>query len=509
MTSSPRIPAPAKVLFLLTALAAVASVVLSGSTLPGPASWAWWFAALAVPVLYRFPVVVTRGSRGIEIGFESVVAIFLAFAVPEHALMLWTVGWALAQVPWPVGRPLRRTPPWITLHNVAMTVLGGAATVWVVTHLVDGALRPGPWALVAVVLGATAYFLVDYALSAVALPLLKRASFREAWLYDDLSVTLACYSGVASLGYLGAVVLRADQWALPLLAFPLATFVIASRSYARASLERSRVTALLAVASRLHHATTPQQAEQIVLEEGRHAMRAEELFLRQDPGDALIRSAVVSDTGQAWLVPAPRHSSDQFGPGDQPTLDLLASLTADTLNRLSLHHDLAALASQDTLTGLANRATLQAALETALVASDGRPTAILFCDLDGFKAVNDRHGHAVGDELLTVVAERMRQSVRDGDLVARVGGDEFVVLLPRTTHEAALRVADRILEAVRLPSDLSTGPARVGISIGAVLSGPAATADGLLRRADAAMYLAKAEGKDQVRVAESVGPLGD
>jgi len=493
------LPRAARIVFGLTALVAVAVVVLGSVRVPGPGSWAWWLIVPAVPVLYRFPVEVTRGSRGIEIGFESVVVIFLAFAAPDYALVLWTASWLLAQVQLPHDLAVQRTSPWISVYNTAMTTLSGAAAVLVVTRLVPHALDPGPSALLAVVAGAGAYFVVDYVLSALAIPLLGRGSFREAWLYDDLTVALASFGGVAAVGYLGAVAFRADPWTVVFLAVPVATFVYASRGFTQASVERVRVTALLNVASRLHHATTYDEVVEIVLDEGRAALLTEALHVTTSEPDGTTISAPVTDRSTtSWLVPATRRSQAPYDAENQTTLDLLASMASDTLSRLALHGELEQLAAHDPLTGLANRASLQHALAAALADHGHETTAVLFCDLDAFKDVNDDHGHDAGDQLLVLVAERMRACVRDSDVVARMGGDEFVVLLPQTSREVAATVADRLSAAIQAPSVLDTGTTVIGVSIGVAVSAAGTSAEDLLRKSDAAMYDAKSSGKNRV-----------
>jgi diguanylate cyclase (GGDEF)-like protein len=155
-------------------------------------------------------------------------------------------------------------------------------------------------------------------------------------------------------------------------------------------------------------------------------------------------------------------------------------------------------AFHDGLTGLSNRVLFHDRLDHALALHhrDGRPLAVLFCDLDDFKAVNDRFGHHAGDRLLRAVADRLRAAVRDGDTVARVGGDEFAVLLEGGGD--ATQPAERIMAEIRRPFDLDGETVTIGASIGLVEAGeqgPAPSADALLRRADAAMYAGKRQGK--------------
>jgi diguanylate cyclase (GGDEF)-like protein/PAS domain S-box-containing protein len=149
------------------------------------------------------------------------------------------------------------------------------------------------------------------------------------------------------------------------------------------------------------------------------------------------------------------------------------------------------LATHDSLTGLCNRGLLVERLETLVEAR--RPLALLYVDLDHFKPVNDTYGHDVGDEVLRVVARRLIDCVGDDDLVARVGGDEFVVLaLGIADRVTAVELAGRFEQAVGAPYDISTGQVRIGASVGAVVAGPDSTGSALLAEADLAMYAAKA-----------------
>ncbi|NDY92784.1 diguanylate cyclase [Ideonella livida] len=161
-----------------------------------------------------------------------------------------------------------------------------------------------------------------------------------------------------------------------------------------------------------------------------------------------------------------------------------------------------ALAHTDPLTGLPNRRGLQAQLAQALRgATPQRPLALLMLDLDGFKAVNDRLGHDVGDLLLEAVAQRLRQQLRAHDVVARLGGDEFVVLAPGLGGEADARfIGDKLLQAFDEPFALQGEGCRVGLTIGYALAPQDSQQPGeLLRLADAALYQGKQAGKHQQR----------
>lgn len=157
------------------------------------------------------------------------------------------------------------------------------------------------------------------------------------------------------------------------------------------------------------------------------------------------------------------------------------------------------LASHDSLTGLLNRRVFLDRLEHALARAqraNGR-LALLFIDLDGFKAINDAYGHAAGDALLQALAQRLREQVRAEDTVARLGGDEFVILLDHLDDEAGLQtVLDKVRAALALPVEWEGGPLRAGASIGiGRYPDDGASAVALLAAADQAMYRAKAASR--------------
>jgi len=155
-------------------------------------------------------------------------------------------------------------------------------------------------------------------------------------------------------------------------------------------------------------------------------------------------------------------------------------------------------AFHDPLTALANRALFRDRLEHA-IQRRGRPDiSVLFIDLDDFKAVNDTLGHDAGDDLLVLVAERLRACTRSADTIARLGGDEFAVLVEGTTAEADGRaLADRVLDAMDVPFPIAGRALRMRASVG-VASGRYLVAQEVLKDADLAMYAAKAAGKARV-----------
>lgn len=171
------------------------------------------------------------------------------------------------------------------------------------------------------------------------------------------------------------------------------------------------------------------------------------------------------------------------------------------------------MALHDALTGLPNRFLMLGRLEQALTTAQrhGTRLAVLFLDLDGFKPINDIHGHHIGDRLLKEIGGRLRKCIRDCDTVARHGGDEFVItLIDIRTAEDAAAVAEKILQAVAEPAHLDGQEVEVTTSVGiAIYPDSGSNAETLLRAADAAMYEAKAEGRRIFRFAAPIAGTAD
>ena len=224
---------------------------------------------------------------------------------------------------------------------------------------------------------------------------------------------------------------------------------------------------------------------QQLLEGFEHALEAEERYVDPDGRTVWVLHGVTvvpdGDGEPAWFAVSAQDISERRRIEHE-----LRDLTATLAER----------AVRDPLTGLANRTLLHERLRGVLArdARSGQSTALLFLDLDGFKAINDKHGHAVGDAILKAVADRLTAVVRPSDTVARMGGDEFVVLVEGATDEGTSLLTKRLQEAVEQP--IGRLALAVGVSVGvAVSKSGEAEASALLAAADRSMYSAKHAGK--------------
>lgn len=212
---------------------------------------------------------------------------------------------------------------------------------------------------------------------------------------------------------------------------------------------------------------------------------------------ALARFRVgAADGGYHWVEVRCRPYVDAAGNADG-TIGSMRVID----DQVAAEQHLERLARFDALTGLVNRAEAIARLEAALERprNPGMYLGVLFCDIDYFKNVNDTWGHAAGDFVLTTVAARIRECLRDGDTVGRTGGDEILVLLPGlNTLDEALRVADKVRCRASDPIFYGGTTIRVTLSVGCTVASPGESAKSVTARADAAMYRAKEAGRNTI-----------
>ena len=200
--------------------------------------------------------------------------------------------------------------------------------------------------------------------------------------------------------------------------------------------------------------------------------------------------------------PQPLTAGDRISIGTH----ILKLVAMDPLER-AFHETLLDQSTKDPLTGLGNRGATLAELQSRFELSrrHGRPISVIMCDLDHFKQVNDQHGHGAGDIVLAGFGERVRQNLRGTDLAGRIGGEEFLLVLPETEVEGAVLLAERLRASLSdTPHVLPDGPLQVTCSLGvAQWLQEDRDAGALLGRADEALYEAKRQGRNTVIVARS------
>ena len=491
-------------------VAAVAAVVmvssafhqLSGGSGVHPLSLV---AIALLVVMGRYPLVLTNRAGDAVIGFEASVLVFLACTVPPaEALTVWSLGMLVEHL-------LERRPLRVRVFNIALTVTGGALLV-AITTLVGHGGRPTVTELAVVLVACAAYFAYDMLLTGLWLALDAGQSLSSALQWRTVPLGLVCFVAVDSIGYLGSVLQRsAPGWTLGLLLVPIATILLAVDAVSRARLSEKRLSALFQAAAAAPEWGEDAELERILVEQATSVLRHTTAELRSEPAGPgeLGCPLVIGGREVRQLVVRRAAHAQPFDDDDRRALEALTSIAAASLDRHRLSREMTHLAGHDSLTGLANRRVFGDRLDQALAAGDGTAgAAVLFCDLDGFKAVNDAMGHHAGDNLLRAAALRLRECLGTGDLIARLGGDEFAVLLTDVDAPArALRTADAIQACFRDPFALDGDLAQVGVSIGVAHADHGDSGTDVLRNADTAMYRAKALGKARTEQFVRVGPL--
>ncbi len=250
------------------------------------------------------------------------------------------------------------------------------------------------------------------------------------------------------------------------------------------------------------------QSEEATLGRTVREVRGEEIYseIRHRIAEAL-RGERVSFEGQADVGGQSYHYQTNYAPDRAPdgSVQGFFSFTFDITQLKRAEQELERQARIDGLTGLANRRHFDERTASAVARHrrSGTPLALLYLDIDRFKAINDGHGHAAGDAVLREFARRLKACVREGDLVARIGGDEFVVLVEGPESLPAVEaMAAKLVRAMDEPIALPDGPLAVGTSIGIGYSHASAASDRLVAAADEALYAAKDAGRGCWRIVE-------
>lgn len=474
-------------------------VVLAWALVSGvDQEWTLGVAALVgiplVAVVARYPMVLDGEDGGIEIGFDSSILMFLLCTFEaSSAIAVWGVAVILTQL-------IADKRPTAQVFNVGAGILaaGAAAALF---HSLRGPELGTPRELLAMVTAAAGYFLVDYVLSAVSVSIDTNTSFRKQLVQRNTLLAIACFIPFDLLGYLAALLLRnSPWWTLILFVVPLITLLLSTRAVTRGREDARRLTVLLEAAVRVQSVHVPDQIGDALLFDARRLIRLNDVELRDvPPGPDEVGAQVKRGKEPLWVVAPARDRARSTIAADEQALGALAVLGSDAYARIQLTADMVHYARHDPLTDLPNRGILLDRVAHALHRARRSQVriALLFLDLDLFKPVNDRYGHAAGDAVLIEVARRLVECTRASDTVARLGGDEFAVLLEDIGISEAFEIADRILDSLRQGTQVGTDTVMLGGSIGIAFGEGVDSSETLLRNADLAMYEAKGRGKGQ------------
>ncbi|GAA0715241.1 GGDEF domain-containing protein [Dactylosporangium roseum] len=441
--------------------------------------------ALVLAMAARSPLVMS-GFRGeVTILLDTTVYVVVAHVVPFGvAVQCVAVGMIVACWTLSMNTMVR-----VAHLTAATAVWAGVITVkpfieaWLsgfpqllATALTLGILgEVGTLAVVAV----TAYF------SRGRNPLaLFRASFGVEFLVGCAQGALAC---------LTIAIIRDAPAAAALLVVPIGMLMVVSRALVRSQLANIRSSVLSDAVLHLQQCADPSEILQGTLDHAARMLRSRHVqFTDRPAGRGEIHAVVHRPDGtRLRLVAERRATNENFGAEDGRALAALAATASAALRTIDLIATMRWRAMHDALTQLPNRALfLERADEALTLRRADELVAILFVDLDGFKAVNDTLGHDVGDLLLQETARRLGEMVQAPNTIARLGGDEFVVLLRDVASRAVLDdVVDDICRRVAEPIVVAGGRASVGASIGtATAPHDGATTSALMQRADERMY---------------------
>ena len=475
------------------AATAAASWTLRHLEVPPASAWVLLTVAVAVgAVLVALPVSATFRRDLVSVDIEEAVPACLLLLVPAplvvvtHALG-WGAGWLLheRQVATVEHRIVKR------LHNFDNNVLTSSAMVGVFGLLTGPGSTVAHRAL-AVVVGGLVGTTLNGITTSVAAGLTNHdriGRFFVASVPSQLAAGLVA-TGLGAMA--GAVaVASGDTRLIALLLAPLAMMLASSRSHIRAAAARDHLAEFLDATGRILDAGDVVEAETLLTDAAQSTFRARAAALAGGAGTSPTSLSVPVGRDGRWLVVEPGGPTTPYPLPREQLLRTLGAVGGAAVENLRLRQTLARQARFDPLTGLANRRELHDWLRRLEASSD--PFAVVAVDVNRLKPVNDTLGHDAGDVLIRAVGARLASAVRQTDGVARVGGDEFVVVLAGSDPAVAAAVMEEVAAGVGAPLDVAPGH-RIAPSISwGIASAPrdGTDADELLSLADARMYARK------------------
>jgi len=446
---------------------------------------------LALALSWAFPIMVLRREETEAFQLDEAILVAMALLLPPLGVVS---AFAIASF---LGRTVIKRRPLVRVaFNTGMVVTS--------TGLAVGAARlaganggAGPRQLAAVVLAAAVFLAVNSLSVWTVLAVVEGHSFWRS-LSDGLGFRLLVWAATVAIGLLAGLAGSAYSWALLFAVLPMGVLQVVLSGSLRARHDRQRLDGLLRTALAAHASMEPADVEDAITASARELLHCREARIGDTPPAAEGELGSRLPGGrypERWLVVSERRGLAPFGPHDAKLLDALVAVGSSALDNAVLVEQLKHEAFHDALTGLPNQLLFEETVSLAL-AERRRPErklAVFVLDLDRFKRVNDSLGHPSGNELLREVARRLTGAVRGGDTVARMSGDEFILLLTglRSTGEAVF-VAEKVLATFRAPFVIGGQELYVTASLGVALAPDHGTRPSvLLKNADTAMYRAK------------------
>lgn len=484
----------------------VAAVIVAGLV----ASWSSivadplvWFVVLSSMVLCAMLTV--RVSSLDPLATVGITSAMIGVLSPGQNILTLLLIWTLGAL---VGFVIRRRQLLTEVRRVARLL--PAATVYIlIWHLI----APEPDAPVGAVVAAAsaagvAYLLVGLLVATVTARLrgyspgqwVRSLRFDLLTLMTALTIVLCLVARGAAMLLQSITTVETEQGMLAveasLVLAVLGAAAFAVDAFVEAQVSRTRLDGIVEAAAAL---PWPGDADGAALAQAyaRRTVRANEVTIESEPvnsAGAISAPLTLPDASAVHLVARRRPGRPAFIDLDRIALAAVANIASESMRARSVVSNLETESQTDLLTGLANYRGLQSAVETVRSARrPGQGIAAIYIDMDGFKRINDHYGHDAGNHVLRLVSDRMRTVVRPGDVVARVGGDEFLVLLRDIeSRELAEAVGDRIHQVVAAPMTIGATSVPIGFSYGISFSDddevdPAA----LIDRADVQMYRAR------------------
>jgi diguanylate cyclase (GGDEF)-like protein len=449
------------------------------------------FAAftLALGMSWAFPVLVLRREETEAFQLSEAFLVAMAILMPPLGTIVAFGGAALG------CQLARRRPLSRLVFNTGMQLTATGIALAAV-HLAGGQGGNQPLNLGAAVLGAAVFLAVNSTAVSAVMAVAEGQSFGRA-LRDGIGFRLLVWAATVAVGLLGGLAGTAYSWALLLGLLPMGVLQAVLAGSLRARADRERVDGLLRSALEAHASMETADVEEAITKSARELLACREARLSEIPaGEGELGSKLHGRRyPEQWLVVSDRRGVEPFGIRDAKLLDAIVAVGSGALENAALVDQIKHQVFYDALTGLPNQLLFEERVNLALAQNghSNQKLAVLFLDLDRFKRFNDSLGHPAGNELLRQVAGRLAAVIRTTDTVARMGGDEFTLLLSDIgTAADAERVAKKILAAFQAPFVIHGQDLFVTASIGIAIAPDDGTRSSvLLKNADTAMYRAK------------------